>query len=100
MDKSIPPASADKTLFNAVWKASNPRVAYQVYVLADEQGEVIYVGMTSNLRQRVYDHWKKQPWGREIAYIEVVDVVQGSYSGLIAEKRVIQSLRPKYNKYT
>lgn len=94
----IPGASADKLAFNEVWARSAPKRAYQVYVLRDLRDRVLYVGLTTQLKNRVYSHWRTQEWGREIAHIEVVEVVHGSYRGLLAERRWQEKLQPRYDK--
>lgn len=96
-NRSVPPATEERLAFNEVWDQSNPSLAYQVYLLRDRRGKPLYIGVTSGLKMRVYDHWQRKPWGKEIAKIEVVVVAHGSYSATLAERTAIQNFRPKHN---
>lgn len=96
-DRMIPAATAEKAAFNVVWARSNPPLAYQVYLLRNEKGEPLYVGVSSTLRHRVYDHWRRKPWGKEIASVEVLAVGHGRYAGELAERTAIRRHMPRYN---
>jgi len=67
-----------------------------VYLLADESGEVIYVGCTRNPEQRWRDHRTTKRWSSEVASKRMV----GPYDYPTARRieRELQDLhRPRYD---
>lgn len=67
-----------------------------VYLLHDANGDVLYVGMSSNPMGRLRAHMSR-PWGGDIDHITIrpfhdeADAVQ-------AEQRAIRELRPPHNE--
>ena len=70
---------------------------YYVYRLYDAAGELLYVGSTSNVRRRVQEHRRNQPWGHLIA--------SSAFGGPLPqqdawrlEDKTIREQRPRYNQ--
>lgn len=74
-----------------------------VYYFLNEQEEIIYVGKSLNIRQRVYSHFRNANSKRAITMInETVDIrteVTGSeLLALLKESEEIKTIKPKYNR--
>src|SRR6186997_2051799 len=75
-----------------------------VYLMKNQQGQVIYVGKAKNLRQRIKQYFAVNGDGREmvpflIAKIETIDtiVVNSEKEALLLENNLIKQHKPKYN---
>lgn len=70
---------------------------WSVYELLNAAGDVIYVGMTGNVKTRIRFHRTNQPWRAEIAGHRIVS--RHEYKGLAAEaeQRRIRELCPRHN---
>ncbi|BDD10187.1 exonuclease [Fulvitalea axinellae] len=74
-----------------------------VYFFYDEHGNVIYVGKSVNVRQRVFSHFYSNKTKRAIemrqSVADIDCVVTGSeLVALLRESHEIKTLRPKYNR--
>ncbi len=75
-----------------------------VYLMKDAEGEVLYVGKASSLRDRVSSYFlpstdlgpRKQPMLSRIEDVEVIPM-QAEWEALLAEARLIKDLRPRFN---
>ena len=72
---------------------------YYVYIMSNEQTTVLYTGVTSDLRKRVYQHKEKMADGftkkynlTKLVYYEVVD---DSYNAISREKQIKAGSRQK-----
>lgn len=75
-----------------------------VYLMKDDQGQVIYVGKAARLPDRVSSYFvpsadlgfKKQPM---LGVVEDFDVIEceGEWEALLAENRLIKDLKPRFN---
>lgn len=75
-----------------------------VYLMKDQEGEVLYVGKAKNLRQRVKQYFIPGRDGRMmipflVAKIEEIDfiVVSSEKEALLLENNLIKQYQPKYN---
>ena len=66
-----------------------------VYKHLSASGQVLYIGCTSNMKQRQRQHTEK-PWFHQISTIESAEFPD-KRSGLDEERRLIRLLRPKHN---
>lgn len=72
---------------------------YFVYLMANKMNTVIYCGMTSNLRARVYQHrtgalegFTKRYNVKKLVYYEVLDT---AYAAIVREKQIKGGSRQK-----
>lgn len=70
---------------------------YYIYKLLGRNREVLYVGKTNNLKRRIKEHYKKQPWIKEVETVEYA-VCEDQFSQDFYEKKYIKQFFPKYNK--
>lgn len=70
---------------------------WKVYALRNERGDIIYIGISHEVRQRVANHKSSQPWRDEIANWDVLNDYETRTEALKAESRAIRDLRPPYN---
>lgn len=71
---------------------------HTVYVLRDADEAVLYVGCTSKLRNRIYQHRAHQWWGDRIASAEVLSEHPNMAEARNAEAEAIDALAPVHNK--
>jgi predicted GIY-YIG superfamily endonuclease len=72
----------------------NPQVVYRLF---NEAGELLYIGMTGRLGQRLKNHASTQPWWNEVATV-TEEPVPGNYMDAAqVERRAIAKEFPKYN---
>lgn len=69
---------------------------YFLYRAADETGELLYIGITSNVALRVGQHATAKPWWPEVADIQV-EMFPCHKSALAAEKAAIKEGKPRFN---
>lgn len=68
-----------------------------VYVLRSIENEVLYVGISVNVYQRLDQHRAEKPWWYEVSSIGLTHYDERS-DALDAEAALIQTLRPRYNR--
>lgn len=74
------------------------RETSHVYFLRNEDGELIYIGRSHDLKARFSAHSAQTPWWEEVASTEIV--MSGSYFDVFDEElRLIGEHTPKYNLY-
>lgn len=69
---------------------------FGVYVLSDESGQILYIGHTMNLFQRLSSHRSLKPWWRDVRSMEWV-ACQGYAEARATEKSLIALYRPIHN---
>jgi excinuclease ABC subunit C len=75
-----------------------------VYLMRNDEGEIIYVGKAINLRNRVRSYFHAQPYDsgkvthlvQNIARIEFI-ITESELEALVLENNLIKKHRPKYN---
>lgn len=70
-----------------------------VYVIRDGEGEVIYVGQSTQVSARIQQHRRTQPWANAIASVETYPMAD-QYEAERAERQFIADLEPRYNVTT
>jgi hypothetical protein len=75
-------------------KADGPHL---VYAHMGAGGRVLYVGCTSDLDARNWEHLNRAPWWPEVERVEVLSRWPSRDEGLAEEKRQIIALRPAFN---
>lgn len=70
-----------------------------VYMFLNNEEEVIYVGKSKNLNNRLIQHFEysKDIWKKEVEFIEIYEFEDGATMG-IYEIYLIDKFKPKYNK--
>lgn len=71
-------------------------VAPVVYILYDEDGVPLYVGMTNALLQRFQSHRNSAPWWGEVSRVTFREMPSRGAS-LDEEERLIEVLAPRWN---
>lgn len=69
---------------------------FGVYVLFDSEGEVLYIGRTKHLGQRLQNHRGTSPWFRHIRALEWTPC-DGPTEARLIEKQLISAFRPDAN---
>lgn len=75
---------------------------FYIYKMYDENEELLYIGKTTNIRNRIKQHFskdtiEKQPWKEDVFRVEYFEL----YTKVdmdIAELYLIATERPKYNE--
>lgn len=67
-----------------------------VYTFRSADGDVLYVGCTSNMTRRLYKHHGK-PWWHEVTKVDTTEVADW-HLGRRLEAHLIRILSPKYNE--
>jgi predicted GIY-YIG superfamily endonuclease len=75
----------------------NTPVEY-LYRLRDQQGELLYVGITRDWPTRMKQHQADKPWWSDVANVELVRVLGTRQQIEAIEKAVIRAETPTYNK--
>ena len=77
----------------------NLRGDFHVYYLIDAAGEIVYVGVTSDIRGRFKWHVQHNPFWPDVKRIDFTHL-EGytTEQALLFEKLEIRRLRPKHNK--
>ena len=78
-------------------KAKQAEEPHDLYIVSDEHGRVIYVGLSWNAISRVYSHRSNSPWGRAWARIELRSFPT-RHEAEQFERALIQHHRPAFNK--
>ena len=72
---------------------------FYVYIMTDRNNDVLYTGITSDLRKRIYQHRERLTAGftskynlNKLIYYEIFD---GSYSAISREKQIKAGPRKK-----
>lgn len=80
-------------------RRDHEHLPHQVYVLRDRAGTVLYVGVTSALKQRLATHKRTQPWWSDVDPGQTTATPPAPWEDAItAEERFIRTLRPLHNK--
>lgn len=70
---------------------------HAVYRFFDERGRLLYVGRTSDLRRRTYEHARSQPWWREVQAMQFA-LYATPDEAADEESYAINDESPRYNK--
>lgn len=70
---------------------------FHIYAIRARTDEIIYVGMSSHLDDRIASHRLNQPWRDEIHHHEVIGSHVDERNARDAERWAIERYRPKYN---
>lgn len=70
---------------------------YYVYKHLSKKGEIIYVGLTCNLKIRTYNHASVSRWFSKVSKIQI-ERYPNHFQALQAERFLIREHSPKYNK--
>lgn len=77
----------------------NPVLApFCVYFAIDADGQVLYVGSTSDLRRRFWAHCNNSPWYGQCVSVEWTEHAT-ERDARVEEYRQIRELRPPFNKH-
>lgn len=70
-----------------------------IYVMTDRRDDILYVGYSTRIYQRLTDHMAKQPWWEEVTEI-YFERFEGKTAKEIneLEQIYIKAVNPKYNK--
>jgi hypothetical protein len=71
-------------------------VCYGVYIAKGKDGEIIYVGCSNIIRERLKKHKYKSPWWKYVSTIETKEFPTRK-EALEEEERLIVSLSPMFN---
>ena len=67
-----------------------------VYRLYDEQDELLYIGLTGDVRTRLRRHAQTQPWWSAVRRI-TIETFDNTETAALAEKQAIRREHPRYN---
>lgn len=72
-----------------------------VYIMKDEQGEILYIGKAKNLKKRVSSYFLKNSFWKKsmVEQIAKIDyfVVANEMEAILLETNLIKKNQPKYN---
>jgi predicted GIY-YIG superfamily endonuclease len=69
-----------------------------LYRLYNDEGDLLYVGISLNAAKRVAEHRRDKNWWPEVSVIKIQRILHTDRAGaLFAEKEVIRAENPKYN---
>lgn len=74
-----------------------PELTTDLYRLYDAEGTLLYIGISKSAMARMKQHAKEKEWWLEVRRIEIEHVLGGRCDAELAERRAIESERPKYN---
>jgi excinuclease UvrABC nuclease subunit len=75
------------------WRGRQEHVVYRMY---DEDGRLLYIGVTCSMKRRLYAHRKATPWFHEIACLTSVPF-EHRRAAFEAEAAAIRAEQPLYN---
>jgi predicted GIY-YIG superfamily endonuclease len=78
---------------------AKPATSYTVYRLYDAERNLLYVGITNNVRARFRWHASNQPWWLSVADVESEEVASRE-EAIDRELALINALRPRHNIVT
>lgn len=93
---SVGEVEAQATEYDAWLQSVGIPLFQYVYFMYSQNGYLLYVGITNNLRNRLYDHWKTKPWIGEVHRIEV-ETYKTREEAKSRETEVILGQGPVYN---
>lgn len=67
-----------------------------VYRIYDKAGELVYIGLTNNLCQRIANHWGGAPFKAQMHAVEW-ETFDTKKKALAVERRLIEDLGPRWN---
>lgn len=76
---------------------SHKRPGY-VYLAYDAVGQLLYVGSTSDVPQRVKEHERQSPWWPQVTTVEVEGPFPWRVPAYARETKLIHRLRPSCNR--
>ena len=72
---------------------------HQVYILRNADEDVLYVGVTSNLKNRLRAHSRIKPWWSEVSPERTTTSEPIAWElALTSEEHYIRTLSPRYNR--
>lgn len=72
---------------------------WRMYRIFDKDGELLYIGMSTNPTRRLMEHSSRAPWYAQFANMIVSKKRYSTFCGAIwAEAKAIKKESPKYNK--
>lgn len=97
--RKLPRNNTAKAFLNILEELPNKTGVYYIH---DEHGEVIYIGKSRNIRQRVNQHLsgtghKAREIQKEVASV-TYDLTGNELAALLKENEEIKKLKPKYNR--
>lgn len=78
------------------WGAPQTPIPTALYRLRDQEGWLLYVGITDNPERRWKDHAKDKPWWPEVAD-RSIDWLPSRAHAIAAEAAAIRTERPRHN---
>lgn len=78
-------------------KAKQAEEPHDLYIVSDEHGRVIYVGLSWNAIGRIYSHRSSSPWGRAWATITLRSFPT-RHEAEQFERALIEHYKPAFNK--
>jgi hypothetical protein len=87
------PVSFDEDLRKFVWEDSKPTTLYRIY---DKNDNLLYVGISCTLMQRLRDH-SRRSWWFDAAKI-VPEIFPSKFFAEMEEEKAIRNEKPFYNK--
>jgi predicted GIY-YIG superfamily endonuclease len=86
--------------FNCLEEETNPfERNYTVYFLYNSSEELLFIGVTVNLKNRLKQHWKADKWYSEIDGRKTKKVVyRDRPSGYTGRKKALEESSPKYSE--
>lgn len=82
---------------NTVPDPVKPRPVEHLYRLFDDEGTLLYVGVSNNWTQRFTQHMATKSWWSEVARVDLVAVASSRQKIEAIERAVIKAERPLYN---
>lgn len=71
---------------------------HQVYLLADAEGNALYVGISQDVKRRLNEHRCQKEWWPEVADVHTTEPMPWA-DALRLEQHEIQTRKPKHNRY-
>ena len=67
-----------------------------VYILKNKQGKIIYIGKSTDVKERIKTHLKSSAFAGEIYKTDYIET-QNEAEALIRESELIKKHKPRYN---
>jgi hypothetical protein len=97
IDAATAAARKNDINIDIIWSPSPPQEeATDLYRLFDEDGQLLYVGMSCDVWRRQADHRNRSDWYELVVRTEV-ESYPSRYKALLAEREAIQTENPIYN---
>ena len=72
-------------------------IGYYVYRMFDDEDNLLYVGQTCNIRDRLRKHYLNTDWAKETTRVDQGDPILTLLDARTCEKRAIDTEGPLYN---